>query len=90
MAYSPIGQGGGLLRNRTLVVLAKKREVTPAQIALAWVLQQSGVIAIPKASSLEHLRANAAARGIKLTSDELADLNAAFPPPRKKQELAML
>lgn len=94
MAYSPLGQGdkhgGALLRHAALAKLAQARGCTPAQIALAWTLAMPGVISIPKATSLEHLRANAAAREITLTKEEHAALDAAFPPPRRKRPLAML
>jgi aryl-alcohol dehydrogenase-like predicted oxidoreductase len=64
--------------------------VTPAQIALAWVLRQDGVIAIPKASSLDHLRENRAALDVSLTQADLDELDAAFPPPAGPTPLEML
>jgi diketogulonate reductase-like aldo/keto reductase len=89
MAYSPIEQGR-ILRKPALRRLAEKRGVAPAQIALAWVLQQDGMIAIPKASRAEHVRENAAALGIALGPEELAALDDAFPPPSAPQPLEML
>src|SRR6266513_5938798 len=67
MAYSPVGHGGGLLENATLKQIATRQDATPAQIALAWVLRQPGVIAIPKASSEKHVRDNARSIEIELT-----------------------
>src|SRR5438094_5801978 len=90
MAYSPVGHGRGLLENATLKKIAKRHDATPAQIALAWVLRQPGVIAIPKASSEKHVRDNARSIHIKLAKDDLADLDREFPPPRSKKSLAML
>ncbi len=90
MAYSPIGQGGALLRHRALRAVAARHGVAPAQVALAFVLARPGVIAIPKASDPAHLRANVAARDLVLTAEDLAELNAAFPPPTRKQGLEML
>ncbi len=90
MAYSPVGQGGDLLQHPALVEIARRHDATPAQIALAWVLRQPQVIAIPKASDPDHVRANAAAAKLRLSEKDLSDLDAAFPPPRKKQTLAML
>lgn len=90
MAYSPLGQGGKLLRNRTLGRIARRLDATSAQIALAWVLRQPNVIAIPKAADPAHIRANAAATELRLTEQDLIELDAAFPPPKKKQPLAML
>lgn len=90
MAYSPVGQGGALLRHPGLVAVARARGATPAQVALAWTLSRPGVISIPKATSLAHVKENAAAREITLTAEEHAALDAAFPPPRRKRSLAML
>jgi diketogulonate reductase-like aldo/keto reductase len=90
MAYSPVGHGRGLLENRTLQKIAKRHDATSAQIALAWVLRQPGVIAIPKSSNEKHVCDNARSVEIKLTRDDLADLDQGFPPPETKQELPML
>lgn len=90
MAYSPLGQAGRLLRSAVLGAIAARHEVTPGQIALAWCLRAGDVIAIPKASTIEHVRQNAAAADIVLTADDVAEIDAAFPPPRRKQGLAML
>jgi aryl-alcohol dehydrogenase-like predicted oxidoreductase len=64
--------------------------VTPTQLALAWVLHQPGVIAIPKAVREAHLRENLAAADLKLSAAELAALDRLFPPPRRKTTLAMI
>jgi diketogulonate reductase-like aldo/keto reductase len=87
-AYSPIEQGR-LLSHRSLDEVAKRHGATPAQIALAWVLN-SGGIAIPKARSDAHVRDNRAAADIQLTTQDLADLDRSFPPPRRKEPLAVL
>src|SRR5213595_1417819 len=67
MAYSPVGHGRGLLENATLKKIAKRYDATPSQIALAWVLRQPRVIAIPKASKEKHVGDNARSIEIKLT-----------------------
>ncbi len=90
MAYSPVGQGGGLLTHPALREVAGRHDATPAQVAIAWTLRLSHVLSIPKASDLAHVRENAAAAAIRLTEDDLATLDAAFPPPRSKQPLQML
>jgi len=90
MAYSPVGHSGGLLKNAALKKIAKSHGATPAHVALAWVLRQPGVIAIPKASNQEHVRANARAIDIELTKENLAALDREFPPPQTKQPLPML
>jgi len=89
MAYSPIEQGK-LLNNKRLRIVASRRGATPAQIALAWVLYQEGVAAIPKSSNQAHVRENRAALDLRLTDEDLAELNRAFPPPRKKRPLEMI
>ena len=90
MAYSPVGQGGRLLRSPALVAVAKRQQATPAQIAIAWSLRHPHVISIPKAADAAHVRENAAAASIKLTEADLKDIDAAFPSPKRKQSLRML
>jgi len=90
MAYSPVGHGRGLLENKMLKQIAKRHDATPAQIALAWVLRQPEVIAIPKASNEKHVRDNARSIQIKLTKEDLAELDREFPPPKSKKSLPML
>jgi diketogulonate reductase-like aldo/keto reductase len=89
MAYTPLGQGS-LLRDRTLGEVARRRNATPAQIALAWLLRQQGMIVIPKAARLEHVRDNRGALDVVLTEEDLSALDRAFPPPRGKSSLGML
>ena len=90
MAYSPVGHGRGLLENATLKKIAKRHQATTSQIALAWVLRHPGVIAIPKASDKKHVRDNAQSIKIKLTGEDLAELDQEFPPPKSKKSLQML
>ncbi len=89
MAYSPVGQGGALLRSEALQAVAARHGATPAQAAIAWTLQP-GVVSIPKASNTAHVRENAAAAGLQLTRQDHAELDAAFPPPKRKQALGIL
>jgi diketogulonate reductase-like aldo/keto reductase len=90
MAYSPVGQGGKLLRHRALHEVAARHGITPAQVAIAWTLRQPQVVSIPKAGTPAHIRQNATTRDIRLTADDLATLDAAFAPPSRKRGLAML
>ena len=90
MAYSPVGHGRGLLDNATLKKIAKRHAATTAQIALAWVLRQPGVIVIPKASSETHVRENARSIEIELTEEDYTEIDREFPPPKSKQELPIL
>jgi diketogulonate reductase-like aldo/keto reductase len=89
MAYSPIEQGR-LLKNAVLRRIAASHAVTSAQVALAWVLREDGVIAIPKATTQAHVEENRAALDLRLTPEDLAALDAAFPPPRGPHPLEML
>jgi len=87
MAYSPVGQGGSLLRSKALAAVAKRHNATPAQIAIAWSMRHANVISIPKASDPAHVRENAAAGAISLTKEDLAEIDSAHPPPSRKQSL---
>lgn len=89
MAYSPVFQGRPP-RSQALTDVARRHDATPFQIALAWALRDPSVIAIPKAASEAHVRDNRAAADIELTSEDLAAIDADFPPPRRKTPLAML
>jgi diketogulonate reductase-like aldo/keto reductase len=90
MAYAPVGHGRGLLSNTMLKQIAKRHDATPAQIALAWLLRQDNVIAIPKAAKAEHVRDNARSADIELTRDDLSELDREFPAPKSKKPLPML
>jgi len=94
MAYSPFVNAPPaltkLLANPALKSIAAEHDATPAQIALAWLLHQQGVVAIPKAVKPEHIQANRKAYDIRLSPADRTALDRAFPPPRKKVPLAML
>jgi diketogulonate reductase-like aldo/keto reductase len=89
MAYTPLGQGA-LLREPALKRVAQRHRATPAQVALAWLLRQDGVLAIPKAGTRAHVEENRAAAELALDPEDIAALDAAFPPPRGASALAML
>jgi diketogulonate reductase-like aldo/keto reductase len=89
MAYSPLDQGR-LLSKPALKKLADGAGCTPAQLALAWVMAQPGVVTIPKSASRERVKENFAALEVKLTPQIAAELDRAFPPPKGKQTLEML
>ena len=90
MAYSPVGQGGRMLRHKALAEVAARHGATPAQIAIAWTLRHPQIVSIPKAADPVHVRQNAAARDIVLTAEDLTALDAGFAPPARKRSLAML
>jgi len=89
MAYSPIEQGR-LPRGGVLQRIGQKYGASPFQIALAWLLQKPDVIAIPKASSPDHVRDNHRALEIRLSPEDLDAIDAEFPPPRRKRPLEMI
>jgi diketogulonate reductase-like aldo/keto reductase len=89
MAYSPVEQGR-LLRHPALASVASRLGATPAQVALAWVLRHDGMIAIPKAASVAHVRENHGALDLVLNEPDLRELDRAFPPPNSKQPLEMI
>jgi diketogulonate reductase-like aldo/keto reductase len=80
IAYSPVEEGLLAHPHPVLTRVAERHDATPAQIALAWVIREDGVIAIPKASDLKHVRENRAAADIKLTKKDLEELDGSFPP----------
>lgn len=90
MAYSPLGQGGTLLRSKALRRVADRHDATPAQIAIAWSLRSGTVISIPKSGDLAHVHENADAAAITLTEPDFAEIDAAHPPPGRKHPLSML
>ena len=89
MANSP-GAQGRRRADRGLVQFARERRVTPAQLALAWLLARDGVLAIPKAGSVTHVRDNRAAADLMLTAEDRQRLEAMFPRPRQRQPLEMV
>jgi diketogulonate reductase-like aldo/keto reductase len=88
MAYSPLNQGR--LQPEVLEQIGLRHNVSGPQVALAWVLQREGVIAIPKAAKPEHLDRNLAALQVALTYEELKQLDRAFPPPGGPSSLTMI
>ena len=88
MAYSPVEQQA-FVNDSKLRDIAAKHEATTTQIALSWLLHQDKVISIPKATNPQHVKENRAALDIKLTEEDLQQLDRAFKPPRRKMSLAM-
>jgi diketogulonate reductase-like aldo/keto reductase len=89
MAYSPLGEGR-LARHPLLVELGRARGVSAAQMALAWCIRQSDVVAIPKSAQARRIEENLQAAQLELTAAELQQIDQAFPPPRSKQPLEMV
>jgi diketogulonate reductase-like aldo/keto reductase len=89
IAYSPIEQGR-LLGHGELKRIAARHKAKPAQIALAWLLRQDGIVGIPKAANIAHVRENRAALELNLTEQDLTALDRAFPPPSEAIPLEML
>jgi diketogulonate reductase-like aldo/keto reductase len=89
MAYSPIEQGR-LLGNKALADVARRLQATPVQVALAWVMRQDGVVAIPQSGRAAHVRENHKALDLKLDAQALALLDTAFPPPTRATPLEMI
>lgn len=91
MAYCPLAQAGrlreSLFSNPCLTQIAQQKDISVAQLLLAWVVRQQGVIAIPKASSVAHVQDNAAALGVILTDEELASIDRVWPAPQHRVPL---
>jgi diketogulonate reductase-like aldo/keto reductase len=94
MAYSPVGhktvEQKRMLGQAGIDAVASRHGVTTAQVALAWLLRQPEIVAIPKAVKPEHLRENRAAHDLELTDRDLEELDQAFPPPGRKIPLETL
>jgi diketogulonate reductase-like aldo/keto reductase len=91
MAYCPLAQAGrlrqALFEDAHLQQIAQQKGISVAQLMLAWVIRQQGIMAIPKASSVSHVQQNAEALNIVLTREELAIIDRAFPAPLAKVAL---
>ena len=72
-AYSPVK--GGVLEHAAVQAIAQNRGVSPAQIAIRWLIQQPGVITIPMSQDLKHLRDNIAALEFELSPEEMERLD---------------
>lgn len=91
MAYCPLAQAGrlrdDLFNSRAVQEVAHAHQATPAQVLLAWAIREQGVMAIPKASSVDHVKENAAALALNLSAEAIALLEKAFPAPGRKTPL---
>ncbi|RJX33076.1 MAG: aldo/keto reductase [Oxalobacter sp.] len=88
MAYSPLHQTH-LLKRGAMQTIAKELGITPAQLALSWLLHQK-TIPIPKSSNFKRIEENRKAWDITLSPEILKKLDQAFPPPSKKVSLDIL
>jgi diketogulonate reductase-like aldo/keto reductase len=79
-----------LLDNPELIRVAKTYQATPAQIALAFLLERDGVMAIPKSSNPQRVEENRGSIDLEITDEDWAVLDTAFPPPSRKKSLDML
>jgi diketogulonate reductase-like aldo/keto reductase len=97
--YSPFGHddfpsarsaGGRVLAEIAREYAATPRQITPRQVALAFLVRQPGMFTIPKAGTVVHVEENAGAGDLELTADEIARIAAAFPLGRPQRALPML
>ena len=85
MAYSPLGgTGANLLRDPTLIQISAAHSCSPAAVALAWTMRNGNVIAIPESGSVAHVKENAVALSLTLTSQDIQTLESAFPLLHKR------
>ncbi len=89
IAYSPLG-AGTLMRNSQLIAIAKEANLTPAQLALAWIMRVPNAVAIPKTVNTTRLEENLIAKDLALEAGILAKFDRAFPPPTQKTPLHVI
>jgi len=89
MAYSPLDQASSLLRAPVLTEVAARHSASAAQIALAWLLHQPNTVVIPKSVRPQRIEENLAALDIKLSTEDLAELDKAYPAPAQTVRLGM-
>jgi diketogulonate reductase-like aldo/keto reductase len=89
MAYSPVDHGR-LLEHPAVLDMARAKEVTAAQLAIAWALRLPRMFAVAKASTRAHVIENRAAMEISFSQAELDQLDRIFPPPFSKVPLEVL
>jgi pyridoxine 4-dehydrogenase len=76
MPWSPVGGGGGAIKESAVEAVAKEQKVSVYQVALAWLLHRSPVmLPIPGTSSVTHLEDNMAAEKLQLTPNQLQSLD---------------
>ena len=80
MAYSPVGVGK-LNHAPELLSVARRHDVTPWCVAIGWAMRNPKIVAIPKASNIEHVEGNAKALALEFSEQDLADLDRAYPRP---------
>ncbi|PTL79735.1 aldo/keto reductase [Vitiosangium sp. GDMCC 1.1324] len=94
VGYSPFGSGDfpgpGSADGRVLREVARAHGTTPHQVVLAFLARKRSVFLIPKASRQAHTRENAAAALVRLTAEDLARLEDAFPPGPLQRELPVV
>ncbi len=94
VAYSPFGHNDfpwpGSAGGKVLAGIAAAHRATPRQVALAFLVRNSAVFAIPKASDPQHAAENVAAGDLSLSADEIAAIDRAFPLGAKPRSLPML
>ena len=88
MAYSPVEQKA-FVNHSQLKAISSRHKATTTQIALSWLLHQDNIIAIPKATNPKHIKENHAAWNIKLTEEDIIEIDRVFEPPSRKMSLAI-
>ena len=95
VGYSPFGHRGGLpghrtSRGRVLTEIAAARGATARQVALAFLVRRAPLFTIPKASNPDHTAENAGAGDLRLSEDEMARVDQAFPLDPRARTLPTL
>lgn len=90
VAYSPFGSGDFPSGSEVLEDIGRAHDATPHQVALAFLTRRPSIAAIPKTAHADRARQNAAAGKLRLTADEEARIDAAFPLGRRRRGVPSL
>jgi diketogulonate reductase-like aldo/keto reductase len=91
VGYSPFGSSRAPWisseAKAVLEAIAKERHVTAHAVALAFLVREDGLFAIPKTSNAQHVKSNARAGNLKLADDDLKRIDKAFPRAKLRRSL---
>ena len=84
IAYSPLARGAIFSKKYKPVLdklgnIGSKYSITPNQVAISWLISKENVVAIPKATGIEHVKQNIQAGGIRLSNEDVSSIDSFLP-----------